>query len=329
MVMVSRLRPLLASLLILVLALVSGCGSSPAPAAGGAQGETPAQNGEPAAPATRKVKHFLGETEVPAQPQRVVVLDTGELDIALSLGVKPVGAVIAGAESEFPAYLRDRTDGIAKVGTVTQPNLEAIAALQPDLILTNAVRHKDIYGQLSQIAPTVVAESLGYHWKDSLRLFAEALGKTAEYEQLMSEYHGRLDQFKQAMGDRLSQTRVSTVRSFPDHVRIYMRQSFMGTIIDDAGLPRPAAQDKMQFMEKGTEERIPDMDGDVIFVMYYGREQGDNLSQLTKSPLWAQLEAVKNGKVYEVDDGHWGLGLGPIAANKVIDDLFKFLVEQQ
>lgn len=102
----------------------------------------------------------------------------------------------------------------------------------------------------------------------------------------------------------------------------------MGTIIANAGLPCPPAQDKDEFAARGADEVIPDMDGDVIFVMYYGREQGDTLARMTQNPLWALLVAVSQGKVYEVDDDHWGLGLGPIAAHKIIDDLFRYLVEQ-
>ncbi|HEY8477584.1 MAG TPA: iron-siderophore ABC transporter substrate-binding protein [Chloroflexota bacterium] len=264
---------------------------------------------------------------MPATPRRVVVLDLGELDMALAVGVKPVAAATYTLDAEYPAQLKERAVGIPRVGTVDQPNLEAIAALDPDVILSNKVRHERIYDKLSQIAPTVLAEGVGAPWKQSFAVHAEALGKAAEGERVMQTYYRRLDEFKQAMGERLGQTHVSIVRSFPDHVRIYMKQSFIGTIVEDAGLPRPPAQDKDIFMERATEERIPDLDGDVIFLLYYNRQQGEQLSRLMQHPLWAQLKAVKAGRVYEVSDDVWGLGLGPLAATLVIDDLFAYLVE--
>ena len=58
----------------------------------------------------RLIQHAMGETCVPKDIKRLVVLDTGELDSALALGVKPVGAVQA--IGGFPSYLKDRTDGI-------------------------------------------------------------------------------------------------------------------------------------------------------------------------------------------------------------------------
>ncbi len=303
---------------LVVLLTLAACGGA-APAATG-------QSGEGAA-GQRAVGHALGETRVPANPQRVVVLDMGELDMALALGVEPVGYATYTAGEELAPYLRDGIAGSTWVGTVQQPNLEAILALKPDLILTNKLRHEAIYDQLSPIAPTVVAETVRGEWKNSLRLHAEALGRTAEADRIMARYEQRLEEFKRAMGPRLAETEVSLVRSFPDHVRIYMKDSFMGTVIADAGLPRPPAQDKRVFMEQASEERIPDLGGDVMFTMYWNRAQGEQLSKLKNHPLWSRLDVVRQGRVYEVDDRVWGTGLGPLAANLILDDLFKYLAE--
>ncbi|CAO0837160.1 hypothetical protein SMICM17S_12196 [Streptomyces microflavus] len=76
----------------------------------------------------------MGDVKVPAAPQRVVVLDTAELDSVLTLGVKPVGATHADVESGFLNYLpKDQVAGITDVGQMMTPNLEAIAGLKPDL----------------------------------------------------------------------------------------------------------------------------------------------------------------------------------------------------
>lgn len=312
----------LCTLFLAVMLLLTAC-------SGGKPTEKPTAPTETAPATERTVKHALGESKVPAHPQRVVVLDTGELDIALALGVKPVGAVIAGAETAFPEYLKGKTDGITKVGTIAEPNLEVIASLKPDLILTNTLRHEKIKDKLEQIAPTVYGKRPNF-WKENLAIYAEALGKAEAGTQLMAEYQNRIKEFQSKMGDKLATTKVSLVRSFPDHARIYLNESFSGSILVDLGLGRPASQDKKSadpatpaVFAKVTEEQIPDMDGDVILVFYYGREKGDSLAKFFKNPLWAQLNAVKQNRVVEVDDGHWGLGLGPIAANLIMDDLFK------
>lgn len=316
---------------VMILAL-AGCSGQPAENAD--QGGEPSSSASPAqssaAPETKErvVTHAMGETTVPANPQRVVVLDTGELDSALALGVKPVGAVSALQGGSFPSYLSDKTDGITNVGTIQQPNLEAIAALKPDLILSSKLRHEAIYPQLSQIAPTVFTEAVGVTWKENFKIHAEALGKSAEADRMLTDYTKRLDEFKANMGDRLAETQVSMVRFLPGKVRIYLNESFIGTILKDAGLPRPLAQDKAAFADEVTKERIPDMDGSVIFTTSYGPSDKTAMAEFTADPLWSQLNAVKQGKVYEVSDDYWMLGIGILAANQVVDDLNKHFIEQ-
>lgn len=101
----------------------------------------------------------------------------------------------------------------------------------------------------------------------------------------------------------------------------------MGSVVEDAGLPRPPAQDKDIFMEEATAERIRDLDGDVMFVMYWNRQQGEQLSQLMQHPPLGAARGRQAGPRLEVDDRIWGTGLGPLAANLIVDDLFTYLVE--
>ena len=117
----------------------------------------------------RTVKHFRGETTIKSAPSKVVILSTGQLDGVLSLGVVPVGAATAGDADLVPTYLKTKfsnksaeLDKIAKVGKRTDPDVEAIANLKPDLILINNTNKKDeLYESLAKIAPTVVTEGTG------------------------------------------------------------------------------------------------------------------------------------------------------------------------
>jgi iron complex transport system substrate-binding protein len=325
-------------LLSLLLLLTVACGAGPA-ASGPADERIPATpeeaSAQPAerarataqAAGTRVVEHAMGSTDVPANPQRVVVLDTGELDSALALGVMPVGAVSAFPDGRLPGYLDGMTGGITVVGTIAEPNLEAILALEPDLILSSKLRHEEIYDELSAIAPTVFAETVGVVWKDNLRLNAQALGKEAEAEALFEAYEARLAELREALGQDLPA--VSVVRFLPGEVRIYRKASFIGTVLQDAGLPRPEVQDVEDFaLYLSDMEGIPQMDGDVIFVTTYGEESEMAKADYLASPLWQQLEAVQEGAVYEVPDSYWMLGIGMLAANQVIDDLFDYLADE-
>ncbi len=296
-----------------VAVVVAGCDGS-----GGSSGEE--------AGAVRMVEHAMGKTEVPKNPKQVVVLDTGELDSAMSLGVKPVGAVEAVEGLGLPSYLKD-AESIENVGTIEQPNLEKIATLEPDLILSSRLRHEQIYDQLSQIAPTVFTETTGVTWKQNFMKHAEAMGKTKEAEKIMANYDRRTEEFKQAIGE--DPPEVSIVRFLPGETRIYQKESFVGTILEDAGLPRPPSQDVNEFaILNASEEFIPKMGGDVIFTTAYGPEDETTQQEITSDPLWRKLEAVQQGRVYAVSDDLWMLGIGPTAANGVLDDLDKHLSEK-
>jgi iron complex transport system substrate-binding protein len=269
-------------------------------------------------PATRSVEHFRGTTEVPADPQRVVVLDLGELDSAVALGVKPVGAVTAPVEDGLLSYLADDVEGIELVGEIGEPNLEQIAALEPDLILGSDVRVQDFYDELSAIAPTVFTESVGVSWKENLAVHAEALGKQEEAEALLAAYDERAAEVGEKVAD---DTTVSIVRFVPGEIRLYAQDNFIGTVLEDAGIARPQAQDVAEFSVTVSPEQIALADGDQIFVGTYGDPAETDGPAVLGGPLWKNLPAVAAGDVHEVDDDIWFLGTGVGAAQLVLDEL--------
>ncbi len=236
-----------------------------------------------------------------------------------------VGSVEAVEGLGLPSYL-EGTDGIENVGTIEEPNLEKIATLNPDLILSSKLRHEQIYNQLSQIAPTVFTGTTGVTWKENFAKHAEAMNRAQRAEEVMSGYEDRLERFQDAMGNRLVETEVSVVRFLPGETRIYQKESFIGTVLEDAGLPRPPSQDVDEFaILNVSEEEIPKMEGDAVFVTVYGAPEDSTEERITSDPLWQRLEAVQQDRVYEVSDDLWMLGIGPTAAEGVVDDLEKTL----
>lgn len=277
-------------------------------------------------PQTRSVVHAMGTARIAGTPERVVVLDTGELDSAVALGVKPVGAVEPIAGAGFPAYLDDAVKGAKIVGTIEQPNIEAVAALKPDLILSSKLRHEAIYDQLGRIAPTVFTEEVGVAWKENFALHGRSLGKPQEARRLQAEYETGASKLGAELGEKRARTAVSVVRSVGDEVRIYEKANFLGTILEDVGLPRPQAQNDDEFTTTATEERIPALDGDVMFLSRFGDDHR-LLGRLQSNRLWSQLRVVRAKRVYEVPDDLWFLGIGNLAARRILDGLRTILVD--
>lgn len=275
----------------------------------------------------------MGSTEVECSPKRVVTLGQGQTDSTLALGVTPMGVVSPWTDDWYP-YLPKRVERAKVVGSELEPDLEAIAALEPDLILGSKLRHEAFYPQLSQIAPTVMSETIGVSWKQNVSLWAEALCRQDKGEKVVAAYEERANDLGRALQEQdKADTQVSVIRFMPDQVRIYLT-GFPGSVLRDVGLNRPPAQQVDDWQEAPqlieiSEERIPDMDGDVIFQMVSSdqyAQQGsqsveEQMQRWTSTDLWQRLSAVKAGKVVVVDESHWNLGGGILAANAMLDDL--------
>lgn len=284
----------------------------------------------------RNVEHAAGTSCIPEKFQRLVTLDDASFENAIALGIQPVASVIP----EESSYLQDEFARVKNIGKFGEPNLESILTLKPDLILASDYQ-KPIYATTSKIAPTVLFkfEHSGL-WKEVFTNISLALGKQEIGQQVMEHYYRRLKNFKQQMGDNLSKIKVSVVRVYPNNINLYLRDSFCGIILQDAGLSRPISQnftasEALNLFNNPIQmsvgyELIEQADGDIIFIWTSENNPQTNqtaqkkLKELQSNPLWQNLKAVKQNKVYLVPD-YW-IGSGVLAANAIIDDLFKYLI---
>jgi len=272
---------------------------------------------------TRTVKHAMGETEVPENPEKVVILTNEGTEALLAMDVKPVGAVQSWLGDPWYDHISDDMKDVEVVGTESEVNLEAVAALKPDLIIGNKLRQEDIYDQLSAIAPTVYSETLKGDWQENFEFYAKALNKEDKGEEVMNAYNDRIDSMSEGLGDQLDK-KVSVVRFLAGQTRIYYKDSFSGVILEQLGFDRPESQQKEDFAEEVTKERIPEMDGDVLFYFTYEAGDGEANStaeEWTNDPLWNNLQVVKDGNVHEVSDAIWNTSGGVLSANLMLDDI--------
>lgn len=276
------------------------------------------------------VTHAMGETKITSEPKRVVILTNEGTEALLALGITPVGAVESWVGDPWYEHIASDMADVTSVGTESEPSLETIAALKPDLIIGNKLRQEKVYEQLNKIAPTIFAETLKGDWKENFMLYAKAVNKEELGKEKMEEYDNRIENIKASLGDATSQE-VSIVRFLAGDVRIYHKDSFSGIILDQLGFARPAEQDVNDFAEKGvTKERIPAMDGDIMF--YFTFETGDQEASKVQDewindPLFQNLEVAKADKVFEVSDTIWNTAGGYLAANLMLDDIEKYFAK--
>ncbi|MEA5569267.1 iron-siderophore ABC transporter substrate-binding protein [Anabaena sp. UHCC 0399] len=276
---------------------------------------------------TRIVKHVGGETKIPIKPQRIITLhDATILDPVLALGVKPIGIATYAPEQGvlFRGIHEAQVRNIQQVGSAFQPSLEKILMLKPDLILGREYQ-KNIYNQLSKFAPTVLVDWGSFnHFQDNLRYIAQVLGKEEKAKYVLNQYQERIQYFKILMGNRLQKIEVSVIGFSGQNIKSLNHDAVFNQVLDDAGVKRLSIQKNQEerFLQLSLED-LNKYDADVLFII---NESPDNDTSYLQSPLWQHLKAVKNQQVYIVNQSDWLAG-GPLGANKILDDLFKYLVK--
>lgn len=326
-------RSLLITLFCLVLCICIGCKSPSSSTSGSTVGALHSDSSSATSAGSVKtnckpIEHALGQSCIPQNPQRVVVTDEIALDAVLALGVQPVAAAEPSLVGSRSRHIADSLKEIVSIGRDSEPSLERLVQLKPDLILgfNSAQTH---YNQLAKIAPTVVLNYDHTDWKADLQQIGEILGKRDRAQQQLARYQERVAKFRAAMGDKLKDTEVSVVRFMAVAQNTHYRTvaSFPGSILQDVGLSRPVSQQKPTDRAYGdvSMERMDLLDGDVIFAMLDPRST-EAFQQFQKHPLWQTLQAVKTNQVYEVDSGYWSFG-NILAANAILDDLFRYLLQ--
>jgi iron complex transport system substrate-binding protein len=295
---------------------LSACGSA------NEGGSDPGQAGAAAdAGFPRTVVHDKGSTELKTKPQRIVALDNSLVEAVVLLDRPLVGGIASYRNQKtFPDYLGDAVKDTRDIGPLDNPNLELIASLRPDLIVSATVRHEALYDKLSKIAPTVFVKTTGPIWKDNITLLGEALGEETRAAQQLSQYEARAKKIGDEVNTKAGNPSISVVRFVDGPTRLMAKASFIGIILADAGLKRPPSQTEETFATEISEEQIELADADHIFVTTYSGGEGYQ-KKFEANPLWTRLKAVQGKHVYEVKDELWMTSVSVQGAHFVLDDI--------
>lgn len=218
----------------------------------GGCGQNASDTDQPSPPAgddatSRTVQHAFGDSTIPADPQRVALLDGDRtLEAVVALGVDPVAAVKPPLTGDYSTVVRGELDSEPiDIGTSgSGVNIEALVTAEPDLIVMhfNVENSREVYDQVQSIAPTVVVEYTEAGWKDTLGQIAEFLGATESAGALIEEYDADIATARETLDTdgvtlTVARVRTNTVR--------YMTQngSFPYSVLADLGYRAPAQQD--------------------------------------------------------------------------------------
>ena len=321
---------------VVALALLSGCSTAPespqAPASSTVVTSTTkiASAGvlgnqrrpdESCAPEPARLDPPPPEGAVP-DPQRIVVLADDELDALCALGLQSriVAAALPDGADTQPSYLGTVIHNAAPAGTRSAPDLAAVAAARPDLILGSAQQDSPA---LTALGPTVLLAGGGAAWQESLRRVGAATGRGGAAEELINGFTAAARE-KGATTDA-THFQASVVQLTDTSLRIWGADNFPASVLAAVGVDRPAAQ---RFTDKPYVEvpldGSPDFsaaDGDIVYLSFASPAAKDRAPAVLDGDAWRKLSANRDNRVFVVNNEVWQTGQGLVAARGILDDL--------
>ncbi|WIM88131.1 iron-siderophore ABC transporter substrate-binding protein [Candidatus Mycobacterium wuenschmannii] len=268
--------------------------------------------------------------EVPDDPQRIVVLSGDQLDTLCALGLQSriVGAALPDGSADQPSYLGTVVHKVPGVGTRGNPDVGAIKAAKPDLILGSQALTPKLYRELAAIAPTVFTGAPGAAWQDNLRGVGEATSRAGAAGDLVEHFTTRAHD--DGAAHDAAHYQAAVVQFTASAVRVYGADNFPGSVLTAVGVDRPAAQrftDK-PYIEMGSTDNdltgsanFSAADADVIYVSFDSPQAKDRAPTIFDSDAWHRLSAARDNRVFVVNNEVWQTGQGVIAARGIVDDL--------
>ncbi|CAN5689192.1 hypothetical protein BH24CHL1_BH24CHL1_00610 [soil metagenome] len=299
-----------------------------------ATGETPASDSGP-----RSIEHALGTTEIDGTPQTIVVLEWTYAEDLLALGIQPDG--VADVEG-YRAYLNiqpELADDVVDVGTRQEPSLEAITALEPDLIIGVQFRREAIYDTLSSIAPTLLFNPYPEdqtitqfdEMETTFMTIADAVSRVDEGTAVLEEMQAAFDEASaelEAAGQGEQEfllVQAFTAQESPQ-MRVFIDSSMAVQILQAIGLENAweGEFDVYGFNTVGI-EALTEVD-DANFLYMVQAEDDVFANQWQDNPVWNGLAFVEEGRTYPLGGDTWPFG-GPLSAALLANTVVAALTE--
>ncbi|MGN7772340.1 ABC transporter substrate-binding protein [Phyllobacterium sp. 22552] len=269
---------------------------------------------------TQSIVDERGTTvQVPVEPKRLAAISYFATDVAFALGIKPVATTYMAAGRD-PDFLLGMTKQIKQIGQRAKPNLELLSEAKPDIIV--AMRRYTIGNaeQLQKIAPYVAynMELLSESDREISQL-AKILGKPERGDELNAAFSQHLAEYS-AKAPKNVHPRFQIMWA-GDTPWSFHTENTTASIVaalggdNIAGSMRPGGPFGVELSLEAMLEKDPE----VIFVYDSGPDRPHE-----NNPIWQQLSAVKNGRVFYVAD-HWVETNGPIAREIVLREAAHYL----
>lgn len=330
--------------------VLSGCGGEGGSSSGNAASpaattSAPGPTGSEGASnaSTITIQDAKGTTEITGIPQRVVVMDYRYVEELVALGIAPVGIADTAGYKKYMDYNPALTDGATDVGKRSEPNLEVITGLKPDLIIGNVSFMGDNYELLKDIAPTLAFDPFpkgGLNQLEEMeatfRTVASIFDKQDEADQILKEMDEHFAQAKQklsAHGKDGSEFVLGLLMNGNGNtsasIKLYTDNAQAPQILQRLGLKPAYHSDEGAgdgSVNTTVESLIDLQDADFIYMMMQGQEDVYE-SQFKDNAVWKSLNFVKENRAYPMEKYIWMFG-GPTTAKVFADTVVNALTNE-
>ncbi len=243
------------------------------------------------------------ETVIPVEPQRIVSLAPSATEILIKMG-QGDRLVAVTEHCDVPENLGD----LPRLSVYPSPPFEAVAALEPDLILLADITNAADVRRLRRLGmPALVLNSVGYDGvMDDVNLTGQALDQQQAAWDISAKMQATRDGVRKNLAAKPNWQAPRTV-IFTDYEWQYAAGAgtFGDGLITEAGGVNIAAEAGSGWPQL-SREFLLEADPEVILYSSPGGGNGTlidgaALSDYRGDPIWSQLSAVKNGRVYFID----------------------------
>ena len=272
------------------------------------------------------VKDAKGEFTLDKTPSRVVVLEYSFVDALAQVGVSPVGVADDNKIDRILPQVREKIAAWQSVGTRSQPSLEVIASLKPDLIIADPSRHTAVFEELKKIAPTVMFDSRHESYQENLETaqkIGDLVGKSAEMKAKINEHNDYITNIAKNLGVQGKKASFGTSRE--DKFNIQNDNGYVGSFLTTLGFAPTKLNSDQAFVEINLEQLVMEKP-EYLFIAHYRDES--IARKWEAEPLWKAIPAVKANHVYSVDSDMWARGRG-LEASKIMAKQIEDFVKQK
>ena len=272
------------------------------------------------------VKDAKGEFTLDKTPSRVVALEYSFVDALAQVGVSPVGVADDNKIDRILPQVREKIAAWQSVGTRSQPSLEVIASLKPDLIIADPSRHTAVFEELKKIAPTVMFDSRHESYQENLETaqkMGDLVGKSAEMKAKINEHNDYIANIAKNLGVQGKKASFGTSRE--DKFNIQNDNGYVGSFLTTLGFAPTKLNSDQAFVEINLEQLVMEKP-EYLFIAHYRDES--IARKWEAEPLWKAIPAVKANHVYSVDADMWARGRG-LEASKIMAKQIEGFVKQK